>query len=176
MDPLPEQFWAALGRTGLEETPEIIAISLAEQRLRLFRNRQLAAEFPVSTSARGPGCRAESFQTPTGLHRVARKIGHRQPTGTVFRERIPAGVVPLPPAADGDADRILTRILWLEGLQPGHNRGGEVDTFSRHIYIHGTNHEELIGRPASHGCVRMRNADVITLFDAVAEGTLVWIA
>ena len=153
-------------------------------------NRLPTAEYPVSTAKNGVGCRRDSFQTPTGLHRVAQKIGDGQPVGMVFKERKPTtewkSEIRNPKSetnpnqrsaiSNRRSDLILTRILWLEGLDPGVNHGGDVDTFARYIYIHGTNHEELIGHPASRGCVRMRNGDVMQLFDDVPVESLVWIA
>ena len=189
MSSLPVEFFDTLRALGITETREILWISVAEQRLRLFVNRFPVAEFAVSTAKNGVGCRRNSFQTPIGLHRIAQKIGGDQPLGTIFKERKPTTVWKSEirnPKSEGNPNRqsaignrqcdlILTRILWLEGLQPGINQGGDVDTFSRYIYIHGTNHEDLIGQPASHGCVRMRNDDVMGLFGCVFEGTLVWL-
>lgn len=110
-----------------------------------------------------------------GLHRVAEKIGEGAAVGAVFLGRKPTGEVVLPGSADPGRDAITTRILWLEGLEDGLNAGGTVDTRSRYIYIHGTPHEGQIGSPASRGCVRMRNADVIELFERTPTGTHVLI-
>lgn len=173
MTRLPVEIRQALDAAKIAETRSILWISVGEQRLRLYHHGVPVAEYAVSTSAKGTGCRQNSFQTPTGLHRVAKKIGEGQPVGMVFKERKPTTLNAQ--RSTLNEDRILTRILWLEGLEPGVNQGGEVDTFERYIYIHGTNHEDKIGQPASLGCVRMRNDDVVKLFDAVEEGTLVWI-
>jgi len=110
--------------------------------------------------------------TPLGLHRVARKLGGGQPIGTVFKARRPIG---LTWAGMADAG-IVHRILWLEGLEPGLNRGGEVDSFRRCIYIHGFGDETTLGRPMSLGCVHLAAADLMPLFELVPEGTLVWIS
>jgi hypothetical protein len=112
-----------------------------------------------------------SLQTPVGLHRIARKIGGFHPIGTVFQYRQPIGFTwqGLPEAS------IVHRILWLEGLEPALNRGGDVDTFRRYVYIHGYGDEPTLGRPKSRGCLHMAAADLIPLFDRVPVGTLVWI-
>lgn len=175
MTRLPVEFRRALETVKIAETPVFLWVSVAEQRLRLYHRGRFVAEYAVSTSAKGTGCRKNSYQTPTGLHRVAEKIGDGQPVGMVFKERKPFGVQSSEFRVQSSEDLILTRILWLEGLEPGVNRGGEVDSFGRYIYIHGTNHEDKIGRPASRGCIRMRNDDVVKLFDAVEPGTLIWI-
>ncbi len=133
--------------------------------------------YAVSTAAKGVGERRGSFQTPRGAHIIRAKIGAGQPVNTVFVGRRPAGerYTPEPGAAHPGRDWILTRILWLSGCEPGFNRLGECDTMRRYIYIHGTPDEVALGRPGSHGCVRMRNADLVELFDLVAPGTPVLI-
>lgn len=138
----------------------------------------LIRQYPVSTAAKGAGERNGSYCTPRGRHRIAQKIGAGAPLYAAFRGREPTGEVwtPALEAENPGRDWILTRILWLEGLEPGRNRGGSVDTQARYIYIHGTNEEHRIGTPASHGCIRMRNADVAALFDLVEVGTEVRIS
>jgi hypothetical protein len=132
---------------------------------------RLREQFRVSTSRFGIGQVENSNKTPLGLHRVARKIGGGCLIGTVFRSRRPIGL-----KWDGHPKAsIVHRILWLEGLEPGYNRGGEVDTCRRYIYIHGFGDETTLGRPQSHGCVHLAARDLIPLYDAVPEGTLVWI-
>jgi len=111
--------------------------------------------------------------TPLGLHSIAEKIGAGEPAGTVFKAREIIGHTAQPEFADA---KITTRILWLEGLEPGFNQGGDVDTHDRYIYIHGTGDQASIGRPASHGCIHLADADLISLFDLLPSGTLVWIA
>ncbi|MEW6414557.1 MAG: L,D-transpeptidase family protein [Bradyrhizobium sp.] len=133
----------------------------------------LVRQYPVSTAANGPGEREGSFCTPRGRHRIAEKIGAGMPMNAVFKARAWTGEI-WTPALDAEnpgRDWILTRILWLEGLEPGKNQGGMVDTRNRYIYIHGTHEEHRIGTPASHGCIRMKNADVAELFDLVEVGT-----
>lgn len=122
--------------------------------------------WPVSTAAAGVGSKSGSLKTPPGWHRVCAWIGDGEPTGRVFRSREPAERVRAFENEAEGTDLILTRILWLDGLEKGVNRGRGIDSKSRYIYIHGTNQEQLIGQPASHGCIRMRNADVLELFDA----------
>ncbi|WP_427914605.1 L,D-transpeptidase family protein [Ramlibacter sp. MMS24-I3-19] len=156
--------------------PELaIVISLRDQTLRLLQHGVERMAFDVSTAARGAGCTQGSHCTPTGLHRVRLKIGAGCASGTVFVGRRATGEVLTPGLSERfpDRDWILTRILWLQGLQRGINRGGDVDTLRRFVYIHGTADEARIGQPVSHGCVRMRNRDIEQLFDAVACGTRV---
>lgn len=112
--------------------------------------------------------------TPSGLHEIAERIGAGQPSGMVFKSRIPTGRH-FSECPASDPNLITSRILWLRGLEPGLNRGGEVDTYERYVYIHGTNHEDRIGEPLSSGCVLMRNLDIIELYDQVRSGDLVWI-
>lgn len=152
-----------------------VVVSIDQQRLYLFRSAGEPQAFPVSTSRFGVGSEAGSNKTPTGLHRVAHKFGDGAPRGMVFKARRATGeVVPLiTEPKDVPEDLVTTRILWLEGLQSGLNRGQGVDSFRRYIYIHGTQEEGLVGQPASHGCVRMLNDDVIRVFERLPEGALV---
>jgi len=130
--------------------------------------------YPVSTACSGTGNIRDSFQTPTGKHRICEKIGHGMPVLTAFSAR-KAITVYDPATDDAQRDWILSRILWLEGMQTGINKRGKVDTRSRYIYIHGTHEEDKIGAPASHGCIRMRNLDIVELFEHVHEGEIVHI-
>lgn len=154
-----------------------IRISLADQTLRLLDDDQLLREYPVSTSKYGPGERQDSHQTPRGRHEIAEKIGGDQPIGAVFTGRKPTGEIldEALAAAQPERDWILSRILWLTGCEEGFNCGGDVDTHDRYIYIHGTADAAPMGTPHSIGCVRMRNDDVIDLYDRVAVGTPVLI-
>src|SRR5437868_3910445 len=140
-----------------------IQISVRAQRLTLRSGRKKVAAYPVSTSRFGLGSKEGSFKTPTGKFRVAEKIGEGMASGTGFKSRRP--VKPTKNMLRED-DLVMTRILWLDGLEPRNE-----DTHDRYVYIHGTNHEDEIGTAASHGCVRMKNADVIELFERVEEGT-----
>ncbi len=127
--------------------------------------------FRISTSRFGTGQAADSNRTPLGLHRIAVKIGSGYPVGTVFENRKPVGLVwrGCPTGA------IAHRILWLDGLEPGYNRGARVDSLRRYIYIHGLAGEPTLGRPASRGCIHMAGADLIPMFDRIPVGTLVWV-
>ena len=141
----------------------LIVISVPDQRLVVFENGLETARYPVSTSRYGVGDSWGSYATPLGTLEVAEKIGGNVPLGAVFKARRPTGEI-LPANAPG-RDPIVTRILWLKGLEPG-NR----NAYDRAIYIHGTPVERLIGRPASYGCVRMRSRDIVRLFDTVGVG------
>ena len=142
-----------------------IHISIRDQRLTLKEGETLVRTYPVSTSRFGIGTEEDSMKTPIGRFRVAEKIGDGLPSDTVFQSRVPLKADdPLPPTED----LVMSRILWLDGLDE-HN----ANTRDRFIYIHGTKHEDKIGNPASHGCVRMRNADVIELFGLIDEGARV---
>lgn len=152
-----------------------IRIDAAAQTLTLFEDGRIRARYPVSTGLNGLGERHGSGCTPRGLHRVRLRIGAGAPIGTVFRGRRPTGEVYGPDlaAAGPRRDWILTRILWLTGCEPGRNRGGACDTLRRFIYIHGCPDTEPMGEPRSHGCIRMRNTDLVELFDLTPVGTLV---
>jgi L,D-transpeptidase YbiS len=148
----------------MKKSPEPkIRISVRKQQLTLKSGRKKLAEYPISTSRFGLGSKEGSFKTPTGKFRVAEKIGGGEPVGTVFKSRRP--VKPTKKALR-EEDLIMTRILWLDGLEPRN-----ANTHDRYIYIHGTNHEEKIGVADSHGCIRMKNADLVELFERVTEGT-----
>lgn len=152
----------------------MIVISVAEQMLYHRRKSGVWHAYPVSTAANGTGNVEGSLQTPLGKHRIHAMIGDGEPVLTVFRGRRPVGIFD-PACDDPAADWILTRILWLEGVRAGINRRGRVDTRKRYIYIHGTHDEAAIGTPASHGCIRMRNLDVLELFEHAREGEAVYI-
>lgn len=128
--------------------------------------------YPISTAANGMGNQVDSFKTPLGIHRIRQKIGSGEPSGMIFQAREPVGQVARS-LDNREKDEITSRILWLDGLEEGVNRGGAQDTFARYIYIHGTSDEKRIGRPVSAGCIRMRNCDVIELFDDVLVGDIV---
>lgn len=151
-----------------------IHISIARQELTLFDDdgRELT-RYPVSTAERGVGEQRGSYCTPRGQHIVRAKIGAGQAAGTVFVARRPSGEIYLPELGRlfPERDWILTRILWLSGRQPGFNRLGDCDTMHRYIYIHGSPDSVTMGKPGSHGCIRMRNADIVELFDRVTPYT-----
>ena len=153
-----------------------IRISLPAQTLELFAaNGELLRRYSVSTAEKGAGEQRGSFCTPRGKHIIRAKIGAGAPANTVFVRRRPTGELWTPElaAAHPGRDWILTRILWLSGCEPGKNRLGEVDTMRRYIYIHGSPDTVAVGVPASHGCIRMRNADIIELFELVPPYTVV---
>jgi lipoprotein-anchoring transpeptidase ErfK/SrfK len=155
-----------------------IKINVTEQQLRLFdEDGKLLKQYPVSTSKYGTGCQNGSEKTPLGLHRIKDKLGGAMPVNEVYIGRIPHGNLEECIARDVDLpdDVIMSRIMWLEGMEPGRNKGGYVDTYQRYIYIHGTNHEDEIGTPASIGCIRMCNQDVVDLFRLVEIGSEVLI-
>jgi lipoprotein-anchoring transpeptidase ErfK/SrfK len=148
----------------MKKSPQArIRVSVRKQLLTLHAGRKKLGEYPVSTSRFGLGSKEGSLKTPTGKFRIAEKIGAGMPLGTVFKSRRPVRATK---KALREDDLVMTRILWLEGLEPRN-----ANTHERYVYIHGTNHEDKIGVPDSHGCVRMKNADLVELFEQVAEGT-----
>jgi len=176
----PSAFLRTCERNGVRLTREILLVSVARQRLLLCSKAgkgtriarfECEGEFVVSTSRFGIGQIKDSNCTPLGLHRIAKKIGAGWPVGTVFESRRAVGFTW---AGRPDA-AIAHRILWLEGLEPGHNRGGNVDTFDRYIYIHGIGDESTLDHPAARGGIHMAAADLIPLYDRLPVGTLVWI-
>ena len=171
-------FFSACKKNGIPPTRFVLIVSIAEQTVSLFEKFSAAwhpgGKIRCSTSRFGIGQAEGSNCTPLGLHRIVEKIGGGAPAGTVFKARQAIGYTcrsrNLPDA------KITTRILWLEGLEPGFNRGGKVDSHARYIYIHGTADQTSIGKPASCGCIHLADADLIPLFDLLPSGTLVWIS
>jgi len=155
----------------------LIQVSIDEQRLRLRQGDRVLMDVAVATARNGPGEVMHSECTPRGWHRIRAKIGAGCPANTVFVGRRPTGEIysPALKADNPGRDWMLTRILWLCGLEPGRNRFGNVDSMRRYIYIHGCPGEDPMGIPSSHGCVKMRNDEVIRLFDLVPAGTRVLI-
>jgi L,D-transpeptidase YbiS len=170
---VPEACRATCGRLKIEPTQFILTVNISRQTVSLFENNKFVKMYPCSTSRFGIGEIKDSNCTPRGLHCIAEKIGGGEPPGTVFKERQIVGHTSQPEYANA---KITTRIMWLEGLEPGFNQGGDVDTHERYIYIHGTGDQESIGAPASHGCIHLADADLVSLFDLLPSGTLVWIA
>ena len=150
-----------------------LKVMVSEQKLLVVRDGRPEKEYPVSTSRYGTGSRQLSNQTPLGKHLIAKKIGSGAPLFSIFRNRVPTGKIAKANRSKKPVseDLITTRILWLRGLEPGLNQGRRVDSFHRLIYIHGTPDEGLIGTPSSHGCIRMKNRDVVDLYDRVDAGT-----
>lgn len=154
-----------------------IAVDLAAQQLTLYIHGKIPRRYEVSTAKNGPGETKGSECTPRGWHKIRAKIGTLQPVNSVFVGRRPTGEIYSPELAKlfPQRDWILTRILWLNGLEPGKNRYKNVDSGWRYIYIHGCPDESSIAFPQSHGCIRMRNSDLLDLFELVNAGTLVYI-
>ncbi len=144
-----------------------IDICIRDQSLTVARGDETVRMYPISTSRFGLGTEEGSLKTPTGKFRIAAKIGYEVPADTIFVGRVPLGPEEIPPATE---DFVMARILWLDGTEEQN-----ANTRDRYIYIHGTTHEDKIGTPDSHGCIRMRNADVIELFDLVEQDTPVMI-
>ena len=147
-----------------------LVVHTSKQKIYLVENNNVCFESFVSTSKNGLGNEDSSFKTPVGLHSVKEKIGYEQPKYTIFKARQPTKLkydlknIP-------SEDLITSRIIWLNGMEKGINSGGNVDTYSRYIYIHGTPHEKEIGTPVSHGCIRMKNDEIIDLFQRIEIGT-----
>lgn len=154
-----------------------IEVDLVGQNLALLRAGEATRHWPVSTARNGAGERLGSEQTPRGRHIIRARIGAGLPAGAVLVGRRPTGEIwsPALGRAHPGRDWILTRILWLSGVEPGQNRLGEVDTMRRYIYIHGAPDDVPLGVPGSHGCIRMANADIIELFELTPAGTEVLI-
>ena len=187
-----EKFLLACKKHSVVTTRFSLVVNIAEQTVSLFEqvrssafrrpepakagtpnDYQFVKKLSCSTSRFGIGQTEGSNRTPLGLHRIAEKIGAGAPAGTVFKSRKAVGHTSQPEFADA---KITTRILWLEGLEPGFNRGGNVDSHDRYIYIHGTADQSSIGKPTSCGCIHLADADLIPLFDLLPTGTLVWIS
>jgi hypothetical protein len=184
MAKLPIAFVAAGKKHSAAPSDFVLIVSVVDQTVSVFENSsaplrlcvedyKFAKKLPCSTSRFGIGQTEGSNRTPLGLHRIAEKIGAGIMAGTVFKSRKVIGHTSQPEFADA---KITTRILWLEGLEPGFNRGGRLDSHARYIYIHGTADQKSIGQPASHGCIHLADADLIPLFDLLPSGTLVWIS
>ena len=163
------------GNPALADERPIIYIDSRQQRLYCVAiEEEECFDYPVSTAANGMGNRMDSYKTPIGIHRIRKKIGGGEPKGTIFEARESTGKIATR-MNNMEKDEITSRILWLDGMEEGINRGGGYDTFDRYIYIHGTSDEKRIGRPVSAGCIRMNNDDVIELFDEVMVDDIVLI-
>ncbi len=157
---------------GLDIDGDVLYVSVRSQRMYHVRGRAMRKEYVISTSAKGLGGEQDSYRTPTGLHYVRERIGECLEPWSILKDRVCTGQL-ADSACTGTKDVITSRILWLSGMESGLNEGGSVDSFDRWIYIHGTADERSLGTPSSHGCIRMRNQDVIELFDEVPIGALV---
>ncbi len=155
----------------------VAVVSIYDQRLYFYKNSELYKTYPVSTSRYGIGNKKGSYKTPLGLHRIVSKIGADAPLGAIFKHRKQTEEIAriFKTKVTMPYDLVTSRILRLEGLELGVNKGAGIDTYGRYIYIHGTHEEGLIGQPASIGCVRMTNRDVIELFEEIPENSLVLI-
>lgn len=172
------RYLAQAHERGLALNGRLLVVSIAEQKLALFASSQAPRIYTVSTSKWGVGPKANSYKTPTGWHRITAWIGGRARPGQVFVARRPTREV-VPPEmwrSTLPKDYVLTRILRLDGMEAGVNRGAGIDTHDRFIYLHGTNEEHLLGQPASQGCIRLSNRDIMELFDLTNDyQTYCWI-
>lgn len=152
-----------------------INVDISQQRMYLFNQNKLVKSYPVSTSSFGEGQIENSFKTPLGKHVISELFGTNVDKNEIFVNRtlINRKATIIDNSIDTDNDFITSRIMWLKGLEDGKNLGGNVDSYSRYIYIHGTQEEGLIGKKASHGCIRLFNHDVIELYELIEEGTTV---
>jgi lipoprotein-anchoring transpeptidase ErfK/SrfK len=175
---LPSAFLEKMADLGEPLTKHLLIVNVNQQKMQFFNGNFLVATYAISTGKNGTGQETNSLQTPLGIHRIAKKIGAQAPLNTIFSARENTGKT-----WDGqvtETDLVLTRILWLEGLEKGYNKGKNsagknVDSFNRYIYIHGTNEENLLGSPASKGCIRMKNSDLVSLFNQIDPASLVYI-
>ena len=158
---------------GQDLKGDVLYVSVKRQVLFHVRGQRLLRDYPVATAKAGLGGTDGSLRTPTGLHRISEKFGEDVPEFGILKDRVFTGEFADPDFAGVDKDWITSRILWLEGLEPGVNQGGQVDSHARYIYIHGTANEKSVGTASSMGCVRMRNTDVIHLYEEVPLGALV---
>lgn len=157
------------------QSADSILVDISDQELIAYLESGETAIYPISSSKYGVGNQEGSNRTPLGLHVVQRKYGNGLAAGSILKGRVATGeIAPITQneRATGD-DYVTSRILWLKGMEPGLNQGPGIDSYERYIYIHGTHEEGLIGQPASHGCIRMINDDVIELYEIVPIGTQV---
>lgn len=153
-----------------------IIISISEQKLFLIKNTQLIETHHISSAKAGTGNLSGSYKTPLGVHQISEKFGKDIKLGTIFKSRISIHQIAkilTNPKEESNADNITSRILWLSGMEESINKGGNVDSHDRYIYIHGTDEEGRLGSPVSHGCIRMANQEIISLYNHVTIGTLV---
>jgi hypothetical protein len=171
-----EQVNKYAARLGIKPGERVLLVRIGTGTLQFFRKGALVKSYAISTSKRPPSNVKNSLGTPRGLHEIAERIGAGQPPGMVFKSRVSTGQhYSEIPDQEAETNLITSRILWLRGLEPGVNRGGDVDTYERYVYIHGTNHEARLGTPLSSGCVLMRNLDIVELYEDVRVGDMVLI-
>ena len=162
---------------GYREYESLLLVDIISQKMFLLNKGTVYKEYLISSSSYGTGSRENSFQTPLGKHIIYKKIGNNLPINAILKGRKWNGAIAniISDPIDTEYDHVTSRILWLDGLELGINKGSDVDSRTRYIYIHGTAEEGLLGKPASDGCIRMYNTEVIELFDLVEEGIQVWI-
>lgn len=170
-----EPLFETARRRGLPADGLLLVVEVASQRLTVLDRGGACRRYRVSTARAGTGNREGSYRTPLGWHRIEERIGGLEPPGRAFVARVPQArrLTPEEWRSPDDGDFVLTRILWLRGLEPGRNAGGSVDSYRRMIYLHGTHQEQLLGQPASHGCIRLSNRDILELYD-LTEGREAW--
>ena len=163
--------------SSFNELDSLLYVDIKSQNMYLLSKGIILKVFKISSSYYGTGSEVNSLKTPLGKHEIYKKIGQDLPINAILKGRVWNGAIAnvITDDVDTDFDHVTSRILWLDGLEKGKNKGPGVDSRSRYIYIHGTAEEGLIGRPASDGCIRMYNTDVIDLFDLVNEKVQVWI-
>jgi len=160
-----------------KEFEELVFVSIKNQKLYHIKNKEIINIFIISSSEYGTGSENGSNKTPLGLHKIKEKYGEKTPINGRMVGRVFYGDIATiyNDATKSKTDDVTSRILWLEGMEQGKNKGEEIDSYKRYIYIHGTSEEGRLGTPVSHGCIRMKNKDVIDLYDMVEVGTLVLI-
>ena len=166
-----------LKNKSIKPSEKILFVSIEHQRLYEINNNQIIKIYEISSSKYGVGNKENSNKTPIGLHLIKEKFGDAVPIYGKFIGRRFTGKIAtiFSDSTRSETDDITSRIIWLEGLEKNINKGDNIDSYKRYIYIHGTSEEGLIGRPASHGCIRMRNKDIIELYGKIKIGTLVLI-
>tara|TARA_B100000212_G_scaffold241999_1_gene184491 strand:- start:115 stop:657 length:543 start_codon:yes stop_codon:yes gene_type:complete len=161
---------------GVKRTENALVASIKDQLIVRFYNGKSVKDYPMSSSKRPPSCKENSLGTPDGLHEVCEKIGEGEPLGMVFKGRKPIGLkYEECSEEERENNLITTRILRLQGLEDGLNKGEGIDTYGRYVYIHGTNHEENLGSPASSGCLQVSNLEVVELHDEIPLGSHLYI-
>ncbi len=176
MDKIVQKLSRKQEELSIPSSSVFVYVNVPNQRLYLFVNGVMKREYLVSTSSQPPSCVEDSSGTPDGFHRIEQKIGGDAKAGTVFFSRVSTGQFFWEFDEEIQSKNLITsRILWLRGLEPGKNSGDGVDTFRRYVYIHGTNHEDRLGTPATGGCVVMGNEDIIRFYDLVPVGSNVYI-
>jgi len=174
---LKDEYLKVVEQLKIEETQDLLIVSVKQQRLYHQKEGKSVKTYVASTSLKAPSCKEDSLGTPWGLHEVCEVIGVGQPLGMVFQGRKPIGLNHWDCEEDMQQKNLITsRILRLTGLQEGLNRGGDQDTFKRFVYLHGTNHEDRLGRPASSGCIQLGNQEVIDLANQVSSGSHLFIS